>query len=170
MVFTARQPPEHRASNLMAVKPSSSITEPTGILRALETLERRTVLATFARLASTRTIREAAAAAMNLETTALKRYKVRGKVLPHRNMIEIETTGPDAEVAARLANAAAAATRTEAARLYGIYEMAVLEEAQARPATARPGPVRSSMASGVVGLFLGILGALFLHRVQAFPL
>jgi capsular polysaccharide biosynthesis protein len=166
--LTAREPSRYEASNLMVVLPSPEIESREEIIRGLDTLERRSVLATFARLASTGTVLNATLRHLALADTDLAPFEVRGKVLPNRNMIEIQVSGPEPERAANIANAVAEVTRLKAESLYRVYRLEVVDVASPQLPQAKPALVRSSMASGVLGLFLGILATLFLHRVETF--
>ena len=160
--YTARQQPVYRATTILAVVPTADVQGTEEILRSLDTLERRTVVATFAKVASTAATRKAAAQALALPPRALRAYRMRGSVMPNTNIIQLEVDGPDPRTAAALANAAAAVTLREARRMYRIYGMRTLEEAAPSRHPVYPTPRRNYVVAAVLGLFVGALAALLL--------
>ncbi|HEX5758951.1 MAG TPA: hypothetical protein VF121_07125 [Thermoanaerobaculia bacterium] len=162
--YTARQEPVFRATTTLAVVPVSEVEGTEDILRSLDTLERRTVVATFAKVPGTAETRRAAARALALRERALRAYRLRGSVLPNTNIIQLQAEGPDARTAAALANAAAEATRREARSMYRIYTMRTLEEARPPGRPVYPTPRRNYVVAAVLGLFVGAIGALLLAR------
>lgn len=158
--FTSRQPTVYRASTLLLVKPDSTVAEPVDQLRSLETLERRTILATFARLVDTDRLRKEANAELG-RGKASDRFRVESSIVPNTNLIRIMVTGPDPDGAAALANALARTTRSEARRTYPIFTMELVEPASAQHGPpAAPSPRRNYAVALVLGLFVG-LGAAF---------
>ena len=154
--FTARQTRSYRATASATVAPSPELTETADLLRALETLERRTVLATFALLPRSRETTEAAAAALGLQAGDLSSYRISAAVVPNTNVIRIVVEGADAKQAAEVANAVSAATAVKAARLYRLFAVAPLDAAVPLRAAVSPDPKRNMMVAGILGLFLGL--------------
>lgn len=165
---TARQRPLYRASTSLVVAPNTSIDAPADILRSLETLERRSIIATFARIPGSREAQQAAAAQVGL--ASLDGWRVEGSVLPNTNILRIDAEGPDAARVAQVANAAAEATRQEARALYRIFTMRVLAEATPPTRPALPDWRRNLLVAAAIGLLLGVLGAYGAQRLRARPL
>lgn len=164
--LTARQVSIWESSALLAVAPSSEIREPSEIVRALETLERRTVVATFARIPSTPGMRDMIAEEMGVEGKDLRGYRIRGSVVPNTNILRIDAEGPDPERVAAAANAAARVTAREARSLYRVFSMRHLAAAVPARRPAYPEPQRNYLVGGAVGLVLGIAAALVLDRAR----
>ncbi|MFQ5791740.1 MAG: YveK family protein [Acidobacteriota bacterium] len=158
--FTIRQTPVYSASTMVAVTPNSRAQGTSEIIRSLDTLDRRTVIATMARIPPTREAREAAAARLQLSPGDLRGYSVRAAVLPNTNIIKIDVEGPEPQRAAELANAIAQITHQESRRMYRIYKMQTLSAAVAGRHPIYPSPQRNYMAGTILGLFLGV-GAAF---------
>jgi capsular polysaccharide biosynthesis protein len=158
-ILTSRQAPRYRTSAHLVVTPNSRVESNSDVLRSLETLERRTVVATFARLAAARDTRDAAAARLDLEPRELSPYYVSAAVLPNTNMIKIDVSGPDRERVAEVANAAAAVMRRRGRRLYRIYSLQLVGQAPPAYRPYHPDPSRNLMAAGLIGLFLGLVSA-----------
>lgn len=164
---TSRQNPVYRATTTMAVIPNSEVSGTEDVLRSLDTLERRTVVATFARIPSTAETRVDAARRMKIDGRAIRSYHIRASVLPNTNIIKVDVEGPDPRMVAAVANAAAATTRREARSMYRIYTMHTLEKAVPARRPIHPTPARNYLVAGILGLFLGAAAALLIERLSA---
>lgn len=164
MILTTTQRPLYRASATTVVTPSSQIRDTGDLLRSLETLERRTVVATFSRIAATPETRAAAAKGMGMDEGSLSGYRIQGSVVPSTNIIRIDVEGPEAEMVADLANAAAEVTHTEARNLYRLYAMKTLARAATPRRPVHPDKRRNLLTGVVLGLLGGCAAAL------AFPM
>ena len=83
-------------------------------------------MATLAKFPGRAETKEMAGAELGWDAATLRRYWVGGSVVPQTNLLRIEVQGPDAEGAARLATAAADATRHEADRVYRVVTSSFL--------------------------------------------
>jgi uncharacterized protein involved in exopolysaccharide biosynthesis len=161
-LVTARQRPVYRAAAQLAVAPNSRVTDTADVLRSLETLERRTVVATFARIASARETRDGAARRLGLEPKELRAYWVGGSVVPNTNIIRVEVLGPEPERTAAVADAAAREVAREGRRLYPIYSLRALARAEPPRRPERPDLRRNLTVGAILGLFVGAAAALAL--------
>lgn len=166
---TSRQTPVYRASTTMAVIPNSEVSGTEDVLRSLDTLERRTVVATFARIPSAAETRADAARRMGIDGKGIRAYRIHASVLPNTNIIKVDVEGPDRRRVADLANAAAAVTRREARSMYRIYTMHPLEKAVPARRPIHPTPARNYLVAGILGFLLGLAAALLLERLSASP-
>lgn len=166
-VITSRQQPVYESSAQLIVAPSSATTETSDILRGLDTLERRTVIATFARIPATLEVREAIAEQLGINVREVRKFQVRGSVVPSTNIIRIEARGPEPEMAAMIANAAAEITADRARSLYRVFSMRHLARATPRRTPTFPDPQRNLLVGAAVGLFLGIAAALAIERLRS---
>lgn len=155
--LAARETPRYRATATVVVAPSSALHEESDKMRALETLERRSILATFAKIPPTREVREEAAAALALPVADLDGYDIGAAVLPHAHVLAISVEGPDGGRCAALAAAAAEATHHRIRGLYPVYTLRQLEAARAPRAPFRPDPGRDATVAALLGLFVGAL-------------
>jgi len=165
--FTARQRSIFQASNLVVVLPSRSLESDEQVIRGLDTLNGRNVVATFAKLASTSSILDLAVRELGVDPGELPSYDILGKVLPNKNMIEVEVRGPDPQLASRLANAVADRTCEAANHLYRIYELEVVERAEPPQNAVYPNPRRNYAVSGILGCFVGVFAAALLDRLRS---
>lgn len=165
-IVTARQTPVYETSAQLVVAPSASISDPADQVRTLETLERRTVVATFARMAATDELRAHVATALKLDPKRARAFRTRGSVVPNTNIIRIDTRGPDPKLAADIANAAAERTAREAEELYRVYSLRFLARATPPGEPAYPDRQRNFLVGGAIGLFLGVATALARERLR----
>jgi capsular polysaccharide biosynthesis protein len=163
-VATARQRPLYRASASLVVAPTTAIDDPADILRSLETLERRSIIATFARIPGSREAQRAVAGQVGLSD--LDGWRIEGSVVPNTNILRIDAEGPDAARVAQVANAAAEATRQEARALYRIFTMRTLAEATPPTQAALPDWPRNLLVATAIGLLLGVLAACGAERLR----
>lgn len=158
--LTARETARYRATTTLVVRPSEEVGETDQMLDALETLERRTIVATFARIPSTRGMRERVANRLKLQPEALRDYRTRASVVPYTNAIEIVATGPDPNRVEAVARATSAVTREEATEMYRIFSLETLEPAAVESDPIHPDPRRNYLVAVVVGLFVGLVAAI----------
>lgn len=171
-LLTARQTPVFQATAAMVAVPAATVTEASDMARSLETLERRTLVATFAQVAESReTLRDAAGRA-RLSATALDQMTVDARVVPSTNVIHIRTEGTDAAASAALANAVATVTAERGSRMYRLFALEPLEAAVVASEPARPNLRRNVSIAAMLGLFAGAglaLAASLGRRVRAGP-
>lgn len=166
-LLASRERPVYRASASLVATPSSAVEDPGDALDAIDTLERRTLVATFSKIPAAPETREDAARRLGLDPADVRYYWIGGSVLPNTNVVRIDVIGPDPERAAEMADAVAEETRDEARSLYRIFTLRHLARAEAPDEPERPDPKRAVAVGGVVGLFLGGLAALALEALRS---
>jgi len=167
LYLTGKQPRVYRAAATLMVLPSPEITNPSEVMRGLETLERRTVIATFASMAGTRDARYAAAARLGLSPSAVSGYWVQASVLPSTNIIRVTVQGGDGTRASALANELVGVLAEQARDMYRVFEMSPLEAATPAPRPIHPDPARNATSAGIAGLFCGLLLVLLLDGIRS---
>lgn len=153
------QEPLYRSSATLAVVPDTSLEGTSDVLNSVEVLDRRTMVATLARLVASDVVRERAAGRMGRSLEELEPYRVDARVIPNTYLVDVSARGPEPETAARLAQSVAEAAVGEAGGYYRVFALRVLD----RAATPR-GPVARSeqrryVVAGLLGLFVGVLAA-----------
>jgi capsular polysaccharide biosynthesis protein len=167
MYLTSKQPRIYRAAATVAVMPSPDISDPSDVMRGLETLERRTIIATFASMAETREALGWAAANLQLERSEVSGYRIQASVLPSTNIIRIDVRGSDGARVSVLANELVGVVAGQAKRMYRIFEMQPLEAARPARAPFHPDPARNAVVAGILGLFAGLLVTLLLEAARS---
>jgi capsular polysaccharide biosynthesis protein len=167
-VFTARQEPVYRSSATVVVAPNESVEGVGDVLRSLETLERRSVIATFARIPSAPQAR--ATVAQRLGTSGdLDGYRIEAAVLPNTNILKIDVEGPAADRVAAVANAAADVMHDEVRALYRIFTTRTLSAATPPSRPIHPDPRRNYVVAGLLGLLVGVVAALAAEGLRSAP-
>ena len=165
-LVTSRQRVVYESSAMLVVTPTSETSDPGDVMKSLETLERLTVIATFARIPGTLEMRELVAARLNMDARRISAYRIHGSVVPNTNIIRIDSEGPDPKIAAAMSNAAAELTTREARSLYRVYTMRTLARATPPRRPRFPDPRRNYLAGAAIGAFLGIAAALAAERAR----
>jgi capsular polysaccharide biosynthesis protein len=160
--FAERQAPTYRASATLVVAPNDRLTDPYEIAQSLETLDRRTVIATFAMLPSSRQVQERARNHLSPGTSEFARYDVTTAVVPDTNIIRLSVQGPDRWFAAAFANALAAETIASAREYYSIYGIRVLDGASEQAEPVGPSLLRKVLAGALFGFLIGLVAAILL--------
>lgn len=148
-LFAAAQPSRYRASTLVSVGPRTEALQPNELLRSVEVLERRTVVATVAALASTSVTRARAAAGTGDDIEAT--------ILPNTNLFRIDVESGDAARATMVANRLPALLDAQTAAMYKYYVVTVVSPAGRAENPERPRTARAAIAGALLGLFLGVL-------------
>lgn len=159
--LTATRTPLYRAEMALAVRPNTEVEDTSDVLRALETLERRTILVTLARIPTSRTTRQAVEE--RLGEGALRGYDVMAAPVAYANLIRIEVTGPDGERATEIAAAIADRTRRTGRSLYRIYSLQNFEPARASGTPVYPDWGRNLVVAALLGAVVGVGAALWIH-------
>ena len=154
--FSRRGPATYRATTTLVVGPNESLKTTREVVDSLNTLDRRSVVATFARLPAGRTVRDRARQQLQLDEARLAPYEVRTAVVPDTNVLEVTVDGPDARTAAVFADAVAEQTTGHAREVYEIYGMKVLDRAQVPTEPVGPGLSRSLLVGAALGLLIGV--------------
>lgn len=164
--FTKAQTPVYRSNIKVVVGPDPGIVETQEILRTLESLERRTILATFTELSQSPEIRERAAGLLDRPVDELRAFGVSAGIVPNTNVIRLVAEGPTATGVAGFAEAVGTALGEEVQRLYAPFSIRALTRATRPMRPTSPDPRRNMVVAGVVGVFLGLGLALALGRVM----
>lgn len=162
----SEQEPVYRAEATLAVVPHPSIEDVGDVLRTIDVLNRRTMIATFARLPSSSRIRRQAAAELAGETFDPGAYRVDASVVPNTYLIRLVVRGPEAEAAARVANVHARITAEQAGGFYSAFALRPLDQAEPPRGPAAREEERPFLVAGILGLFLGLLGAYGVGRLR----
>ena len=168
-VFTARQERIYRTDTTLVVTPGPTVIDTADLLRSLDTLERRSIIATFARIPVTAETRDTIAKQLKLSAGSLSGYHIRASVVPNTHILRIEVEGGDPGLTTRVADTAADVTASEAAKLYPIYAMRTLARAAPPSRPASPEPARNYAVAGLLGLFLGVIAAVTTDYLNVSP-
>ena len=160
-------PPTYRATSRFIVSPSPSlITGGNNLLNSLSTLDKRSIITTYAEILNSQRIYAETINLLQLKGVDLNQYKYSAVALPDANIIEFSVTGPDKVVVYTLANGIGQHAVEYVHSLYQVYDLSVLDAAAPPTTPISPQPLRSAGVALVVGLALGIVLALLREMIR----
>jgi capsular polysaccharide biosynthesis protein/GGDEF domain-containing protein len=164
--FTSQQSKVYSASTTLVVSPSLSlVTDYRDILDALNSLDRRNVIVTYATVLGSDTVRQKAVDALNLDEQQQRGLKVLAQSVLEANAVQIDVEAGDAQVAADVANKIAEQAVTDLKNLYVVYDTSQLDPARPPRQPIRPDPDQVNL--GVpLGLLLGTGIVLLLYYMR----
>jgi capsular polysaccharide biosynthesis protein/GGDEF domain-containing protein len=161
--------PIYRASALFIVGPGPSLlsSEDRDLVNSIEALDKRSITATYAEVMNSGRIQRETADLMGIDPEELEDYDITAVVLPDASVLELSVEGPDAAKAASLANTVGKHAIDYIKSLYLVFDIHVLDPADASTNPTRPQPIRDISLAVVLGLVFG--SALVLLREQLAP-
>ena len=161
LVMAYLTPPTYQATARFIVSPSPSlITGGSNLLNSLSTLDKRSIITTYAEILNSQRIYNDTTSLLQLNNVDLSQYRYRAVALPDANIIEFSVTGPDRETVYTLTNSIGQRAVEYVHGLYQVYELSVLDAAVPPTVPISPQPLRSAGVALVVGLALGVVLAL----------
>ncbi|HOB13056.1 MAG TPA: hypothetical protein PK680_03865 [Novosphingobium sp.] len=164
--FASAEVPLYKARTTLIIGPKKDLKEAREVSDTLNTLDRRSVVATLAMLPSSRTVRDAARQQTGLSDDQIASYTIKTSVVPDSNALEVTAEGPDAAIATRLLDALADQAVARTGTVYGIFEMQVLDRARTSSTPASVGWPRRLLAGSLFGLIIGAAAAFALAWLQ----
>lgn len=132
------------------------------LANSLETLDKRSIVATYAEVIKSREIFENTINLLGGESADFVDYESIVVVLPEANIIQMTVRGPDPEVAAFLANSVGQYALEFINELYKVYSINFIDKAVVNETPYTPRPVPDFLISIVIGLTVGF-GLVFLQ-------
>jgi diguanylate cyclase (GGDEF)-like protein len=167
LVVAYLTPPTYQATSRFLVSPSPSlITGGNNLLNSLSTLDKRSIITTYAEILNSDRIYSETIELLQLNKAELNEYSYRAVALPDANIIEFSVAGPDRETVYTLSNAIGQHAVEYVHGLYQVYDMTVLDAATVPTIPISPLPLRSAGVALVVGLALGVVLALIRELIR----
>lgn len=155
--LAAMQPKRYRASVIAGVSPVLERLDAGEVLRGVDVLERRTLVATIAALASAPVTRMTAGATD-------PDYAVDAVVLPNTNLIRITVESGDRVRIAAVANRLPEVLSAQARAMYGFYRVTTLSGAATPRDPVFPRFGRAVAMGLLLGTLIGIVAAYLIER------
>ena len=159
--FTVRQTPIYEATTTLVVWPDETSAEHHEVVNSLAALDRRSIIATYAKIPSSVAVQEAARQQVQLSPVEMQQFQTRASVVPDTDILRLVVEGPDPHLVTVLANAIAEQATRYAKEFSGIFQLRVLDPAAVPTHPERPDLIRNLSIGVVLGLVLG-LGWVFL--------
>jgi diguanylate cyclase (GGDEF)-like protein len=163
--------PQYEAKARFILAPSQQVLNSPDILRSLDTLDRTSVVSTYAEVMNSTRILNDAAALMGANPNDFGDYTILAVVLPSSSVLELTVTGPNPEATAAIANSIGYQTISYTKKLNQVYNLDFLDVAPVPEDSFSPQPVRDaglSLALGAMaGIFLVIIGEQIRTPIEA---
>lgn len=159
--------PMYRASASFIVSPNKAVVPNQNLVDSLGTLDKPSIIATYAEVINSNRIYNETAAALQLDPNDLKQYTHTAVVLPGANVLALSVTGPDPQKAAVLANSIGQRGINYIKGLYQAYDINLLDPAIPPTAPISPQPVRDVSLALALGLAIGSVLAILAGRLQS---
>jgi diguanylate cyclase (GGDEF)-like protein len=170
IVLTFTQAPTYRVTTTFVVTPNSSFGDVQSFASGLDMISRRNEIAsTYAEVAVSHLIKQAAADELNLSQDQLKRLSVESQLLAGTNVLKIAVEGSDPVVVRDFANMVGAKTIAYVRELYEVHDLRPLDQAAPPDSPVRPNKKVNLALGAILGLALGG-GLAFLSEYLQAPL
>jgi len=158
--------PQYRATARFIIMPSASLKTNKEVVDSLNTLDRASVVATYAEVMNSARVLEASIASLQVDPQLMRDYVVKAVVLPTSSVLELTVSGPNPNAVAELANMIGKQTIQFAESSNFIFDMNFLDTANPPADPYSPQPLRDAGLSLSLGAILGALLALIGEQVR----
>ena len=158
--------PQYQATASFIITPSATLTVGRDVVNSLDTLDRRSIVATFAEVMNSRRIVTDAAASVGVDETMLEDYEILAVVLPESSVLELDISGPDPKLAADLANAIGAQAITFSRGFNQVYDLNFLDTAIVPEDPFSPQPLRDAGLALLLGAAAGALLVILSEQIR----
>ncbi len=154
--------PIYQATSRFIVSPSPSlILGGNNLVNSLSTLDKRTIISTFAEVLNSPRIHSETDKLLGLNEAAIVlNYSFNAVALPDANIIEFSVQGPDQKTVYLLANGIGQHAVEYVQSLYQVYDLTLLDPASVPVDPISPQPLRDAGVAFVIGLAIGVVLAL----------
>jgi receptor protein-tyrosine kinase len=164
-IASAMTTPVYRTTARFIVSPDPQLFSESDLLRrGLDTLDRDSIVATYAEVFDSSSMRNNAREALSLENSALNGYSVSAVALPNTNVLELVVEGSNPGTVASLANSIGEQSTIFLENLYVLYDVTLLDQARVPTSPISPDTERNVGVAALLGL-LGGLGLAFLYTL-----
>lgn len=161
--------PQYRSAARLLITPGTLLTsegDPEMLISGLETLDLRSVVATYTEVMSSKKILNESLAYLGVKQFDPKEYEILAVALPESSVLELSVTGPDQQLVADLANALGYQTILFTRSLNRAFDLNFLDEALISEEPVSPKPVQDAALSLLLGLFAGAAVAILSEQLR----
>ncbi len=138
----------------------------TDVLRSLEALDKRSIIATYAEVLNSNKILEQTMAVVQLPPSEMANYTHSTVVLPDANLLELSVDGPDPQKTSVIANSLGQQAINYISDLYTVYDVSFMDPATQPTVPIRPQPIRDASLAFVLGLAVGAVLAILREQLR----
>ncbi len=161
--------PQYQATARLIITPGALLTSegnPEVLIAGLETLDLRSVVATYTEVMSSKKILNEALTYLNIKEFNTKEYVILAVALPESSVLELSVTGPNQQLVTDLANALGYQTILFTRSLNRAYDLNFLDEAVTPETPVSPKPIQDAALSLALGLVIGIAIAILSEQIR----
>ena len=169
LLYSYYTPPVYRATTRFVLTPSAEFLAgvDNNVLSSLATLDRVTIITTYAELLNSPRLQNEALDELHLNKDDLLDYSYNAIVLPDTTVIEFTVDGADPNIVTILANRIGQNAVEYVTRLQQVYAMIVLDPATPPEEPISPLPLRDAGVALVIGLAAGVMLALIRDLISS---
>jgi len=161
LIYSSLSPRVYQTTTRYIVSPQEVIlSNQTDYFRSLDTLDRRSIITTYAEVFGSTRIFGEAASSLGESTESLADYSVTAVGLPEASVIQVSVEGQDPMLVMELANAIGERSTEYIEGLYFMYAITLLDAPSVPQGPISPTPVRDALVAGILGLAVGALLAI----------
>lgn len=159
--------PIYQATSRFIVSPSPSlILGGSALVNSLSTLDKSSIIATYAEVLNSPRIHSETYALLGLNEADMRDYSYNAVALPGASIIEFSVQGPDPKTVDLLTNGIGQHAIAYVQSLYQVYDLTLLDPATLPIDPISPQPLRDAGVSLVVGLAIGVVLALIRELIR----
>jgi diguanylate cyclase (GGDEF)-like protein len=167
LIYSTMVTPRFRATTKLLVSPDPAVMiDSQRTINSLDTLDNRSVVATYAEFMNSDKVYGEAIESLELEKSQLKEFTRKAIILPDARVMEITVEGPDAKIAAALANAISEKGVNYIRKFYQVYDINPIDLAAAPTIPISPNPLRDALLALVFGIILGAALAILNEQIR----
>jgi protein tyrosine kinase modulator len=168
VLYAGQQTNVYQASATVFAHPSDVVKTPADVNSDVGILTYGSLAETFASLAGSNRLLSEAGHDVGVQPFVLSDYKANAVTLPQTTVLQVSVSGPNAQTAARLADALVTRVAAATAQYFRTFALAPLDSAKVPTSAIQPQPSHDALYAGLAGVLVGfILGALSLYRPVA---
>ena len=158
--------PIYRSTASFVVFPTDALTSSRDIVSSLDTLEKRSIITTYAEIISSDTIASKTVFDSNIEGLNYLDYSRTVSIPDESNVFSLNVEGPDPQFTAFLVNKIGNNGIEIINGIYQVFDIVILDEGTVPTAPIFPRPVLSLASFGIGGLFLGGLVVIISYNLS----
>ena len=159
--------PVYEAGASFIVSPNLQNIESRDLVSSLATLDKRSIISTYAEVLNSRQIINNAIVLLGQDPKNYLMYVPVVTVLPDANIISFNIRGPDPQVAAQLTNSVGQYAIDYISNLYVIYNIDFLDKATVPSEPIAPRPVQDALLAFLIGIVIGVGLAIFRDQLTS---
>ncbi|GAB1470842.1 hypothetical protein MASR2M66_17200 [Chloroflexota bacterium] len=169
LTFSYLVTPQYTAKTRLILTPGSLLTsqgDAQVLISGLETLDLRSVVATYTEVMASQRILDEALTTLGVQNFSRKEYIITAVALPESSVLELSITGPDPVLATDLTNSIGYQTILFTRGLNRVYELNVLDKAVIPDTPVSPKPLQDAGLSLLLGLVGGAVLAILSEQIR----